>query len=51
MALSSLMGAWCLTGFEAAADLAEETRQPRRTIPRAMILSLPVAPGWPAFSS
>jgi amino acid transporter len=40
MALSLLMGAWCLTGFEAAADLAEETRQPRRTIPRAMILSL-----------
>ncbi|NDD64589.1 MAG: APC family permease, partial [Acidobacteria bacterium] len=31
---------WCLTGFEAAADLAEETHQPRRTIPRAMILSL-----------
>jgi len=40
MALSLLMGAWCLTGFEAAADLAEETHQPRRTIPRAMILSL-----------
>lgn len=40
MALSLLMGAWCLTGFEAAADLAEETHHPRRTIPRAMILSL-----------
>ena len=40
LALSLLMGAWCLTGFEASADLAEETHQPRRTIPRAMILSL-----------
>ena len=40
LSLSLLMGAWCLTGFEAAADLAEETHQPRRTIPRAMILSL-----------
>lgn len=40
LALSLLMGAWCLTGFEAAADLAEETHQPRRTVPRAMILSL-----------
>ncbi|MFZ4628919.1 MAG: APC family permease [Blastocatellia bacterium] len=40
LSLSLLMGAWCLTGFEAAADLAEETHQPRRTIPRAMLLSL-----------
>jgi len=39
-ALSLLMGAWCLTGFEAAADLAEETRRPRRVIPRAMVGSL-----------
>lgn len=39
-ALSLLMGAFCLTGFEAAADLAEETRRPRRVIPRAMLLSL-----------
>lgn len=39
-ALSLLMGAWCLTGFEASADLAEETHQPRRVIPRAMMLSL-----------
>ena len=39
-ALSLLMGAWCLTGFEAAADLAEETRQPRRVVPRAILLSL-----------
>ncbi|HRI87182.1 MAG TPA: amino acid permease, partial [Candidatus Hydrogenedentes bacterium] len=27
-------------GFEASADLAEETRQPRRVIPRAMLTSL-----------
>ncbi len=39
-ALSLLLGTWCLTGFEAAADLAEETRQPRRIVPRAMLLSL-----------
>ncbi len=38
-ALSLLVGAWCLTGFEAAADLAEETHQPRRTVPRAILLS------------
>lgn len=43
LALSLLTGAWCLTGFEAAADLAEETRQPRRTVPRAMMLSLGVS--------
>lgn len=39
-ALSLLMGAWCLTGFEAAADLAEETRQPRKTVPPAILGSL-----------
>jgi amino acid transporter len=36
---SLLMGAWCLTGFEAAADLAEETRRPRQTVPLAVVLS------------
>ena len=39
-ALSLLVGAWCLTGFEAAADLAEETHQPKRVVPRAMLRSL-----------
>lgn len=39
-ALSLLMGAWCLTGFEAAADLAEETHQPRKTVPPAILGSL-----------
>ncbi|MGH9592291.1 MAG: APC family permease, partial [Bryobacteraceae bacterium] len=37
--LSLLVGAWCLTGFEAAADLAEETQDPLRTVPRAVISS------------
>jgi amino acid transporter len=39
-ALSMLMGAWCLTGFEAAADLAEETHRPRQTVPWAVLGSL-----------
>ncbi|MGD9645758.1 MAG: amino acid permease [Pirellulales bacterium] len=38
-ALSLLLGAWCITGFEGAADLAEETHQPRATVPRAVITS------------
>ncbi|MFO0945157.1 MAG: amino acid permease [Planctomycetota bacterium] len=36
-ALSLLMGAWCLTGFEAAADLAEEIHQPKRVVPRVIL--------------
>lgn len=36
---SLLLGAWCITGFEGAADLAEETHQPRHTVPRAVINS------------
>ncbi len=39
-ALSLLMGAWCLTGFEAAADLAEETRRPATVVPNAVVWSL-----------
>ena len=39
-ALSLLVGAWCLTGFEASADMAEETHQPRKVVPRAMLVSL-----------
>jgi len=38
--LSLLMGAWCLTGFEAAADLSEETQNPLRVVPRAVVSSL-----------
>ena len=37
LALSLLVGAWCLTGFEAAADLAEETHQPKKNVPRAIL--------------
>ncbi|MBX7165240.1 MAG: APC family permease [Pirellulales bacterium] len=39
-ALSLLLGAWCMTGFEAAADLAEETHDPRRAVPRAVVGSV-----------
>ena len=39
-ALSLLLGTWCLTGFEAAADLAEETKAPTKTIPKAIMLSI-----------
>jgi len=39
-ALSLLLGAWCLTGFEAAADMAEETKNPSRNVPRAVVFSL-----------
>jgi amino acid transporter len=39
LALSMLLGAWCLTGFEAAADLAEETRSPVTSVPRAVMMS------------
>ncbi len=40
LALSLLVGAWCLTGFEAAADLAEETQEPARVVPKAILNSL-----------
>ena len=43
LSLSLLLGAWCLTGFEAAADLAEETRSPQTIIPRAIRQSLLVS--------
>lgn len=39
-ALSLLLGAWCLTGFEAAADLAEETKAPEKTVPKAVVQSI-----------
>ncbi len=38
-AFSSLMSAWTLTGFESAANLAEETREPQWRVPRAIVLS------------
>jgi len=47
-AFSSLMSAWTLTGFEGAANLAEETHAPTRHIPRAIVMSeiLSVALGF-----
>jgi len=38
--LSGLLGIWVLTGFEGAADLAEETQGARRNVPRAVVTSL-----------
>jgi amino acid transporter len=35
--LATLLGAYTIVGFEASSNLAEETHQPHRTIPRAMI--------------
>jgi amino acid transporter len=35
--LATLLGAYTIVGFEAASNLAEETEQPHRTIPRAML--------------
>jgi amino acid transporter len=39
-AFSSLMSAWTITGFEQAANLAEETHQPHHRVPRIIVLSL-----------
>jgi amino acid transporter len=36
-AVSGLVGAYTITGFDGAADLAEETKNPGRNIPRAII--------------
>jgi amino acid transporter len=35
--LATLLGAYTIVGFEAASNLAEETEQPHRVIPRAMV--------------
>lgn len=40
---ASLVGVFTLVGFEAAADLAEEAVDARRTVPRAMVLSVVVS--------
>lgn len=39
-AFSSLMSAWSITGFEQAANLAEETHQPHDRVPRIIVFSL-----------
>lgn len=47
----ALVGIFTLVGFEAAADMAEEAVDARRTVPRAMILSVVVSGvlGWAAL--
>jgi amino acid transporter len=42
-ALSGLLGIWVLTGFEGAADLAEETQGARRNVPKAVVTSLVIS--------
>jgi amino acid transporter len=39
LAVSSLAAAYTLTGYEGAADLAEEAKNPLRSVPRAIILA------------
>ena len=41
--LSALLAMWVLTGFEGAADLAEETKLAARSVPRAVVTSLGVS--------
>jgi amino acid transporter len=38
--LATLLGAYTIVGFEASANLAEETRRPRRETPRAMVTAV-----------
>jgi LPXTG-motif cell wall-anchored protein len=40
LGFSALMSIWTLTGFEGAANLAEETRFPQKDIPVAIVFSL-----------
>jgi amino acid transporter len=46
--LGTLLGAFTIVGFESAANLAEETKQPERVVPRAMWQSV-VASGVLGF--
>ncbi|HEV8649562.1 MAG TPA: APC family permease [Actinomycetes bacterium] len=41
--LATLLGAYTIVGFEASATLAEETRQPRHTVPAAMAQAVVVS--------
>jgi len=41
--LSGLLGIWVLTGFEGAADLAEETKGARINVPKAVVTSLVIS--------
>ena len=44
-AVSALLGAYTLTGYEGAADLAEESKDPRHSIPRAIIMAEAISAG------
>ena len=41
-----LFGLFIFTGFESAQNLAEETRDPKRSIPRAMIITVSLIAGY-----
>ena len=41
--LATLLGAYTIVGFEAASNLAEETEEPHRVIPRAMVRAVLVS--------
>lgn len=41
--LATLLGAYTIVGFESASNLAEETRDPRRVVPKAMIRAVVAA--------
>ena len=41
--LATLLGAYTIVGFESAGNLAEETSEPRRVVPRAMVRSVLVS--------
>jgi amino acid transporter len=43
LGLAALLPIWTLMGWEGAADLAEETKDPRRTAPMAMIRSVVIS--------
>lgn len=43
IALAAVFGIQCFTGFEAASYLGEEAQQPRRTIPRGMLITTVLA--------
>jgi amino acid transporter len=43
--LSALLGAFTLVGWESAANLAEETHQPRKVVPRAMVRAVLLSGG------
>jgi len=49
--LGVVFSIFAFTGFESVAPLAEETREPRRTLPRAIILSLLIMGAFYLFCS